>query len=928
MSITVNWKRSSTLKDGAALAPTDTGVVTGVPSLEDGELAVNTSAEDPCLWLRKADDTLAKFRPTAGVRVVDKATDLAVPGTPQAKALKSGDAFLVRFTPNGTTPENRLVVWDEQINSPGPVVGGVATTIAGGWNWAVEPRNFIKQLAAAADVATTGTAGHKLVEGDLQLTIEPGIEELKVYTKGVWVTIFSWQRLRDNFPTNQWAARVLDLPVPVVGQSITDGSTYMVRLDLDGQPLDRMMVWRELTAETVTTAGVAVPQTGEWHIVDQTTWVKSLNSDRDNTTDAKGGDLTVTLEKGKESIKVFDAKAGAWVTVPATDSETVRSWIASLSLFQGTVVENGTVLPGAIDFDALPDLSDPKLASLKALSAHYWIFVGASGTTIRSTDPNGLGRDVNGARLNPGDWIMISNRSTDPAVVDAHWVTVSGDLLSATRARALYSHETWRPGSYETGTVIVHNKSLWRALSAVRVSDGEPVDGVNVAQVETIDLTVATGLAAGADFTIRVDGHTATYTTQVVSESAAVITAKLITALNTEPLITALVKVEAGMVTGGVVDPANAQIKLTALTAGVPFTVTVSRTELAITHVKANVTVSPWVRLDLAAGVRWVPTDAERDAIINLPRQDIIYVLSSAEARGNGALYYYDSANTKWMSFGKGDTPLKLDGGIIVYPDELYWDGTGTKPNGKVIGDLLYTAKTNSVERWSGTAWVDILKNVPFGVPANQDKFVIMDTAGNPSLSNETFHDAVVKSAGPELYSKVIPPGPEPVLIDLGDNTWKVARIFGALEVAGSTIHIFMQGFDQNGTLVTPESELSRIYATLQYGDRNANTVDRSRFLYYDHLSLTWGGRDINSGDGVSVNKAAYPWLDLTITKLYDDYLQIRWHMEYWAYSNVLYSMDAITEWSGTIGHRNMQQIQITGHGQYRLGAQFQITKC
>ena len=213
-------------------------------------------------------------------------------------------------------------------------------------------------------------------------------------------------------------------------------------------------------------------------------------------------------------------------------------------------------------------------------------------------------------------------------------------------------------------------------------------------------------------------------------------------------------------------------------------------------------------------------------------------------------------------------------------------------------------------------------------VPANQDKFVIMDPAGNPSLSNETFREAAIKSAGPELYSKVMPPGPEPVLIDLGDNKWKVARIFGALEVAGSTIHIFMQGFDQNGALVTPEAELTRIYATLQYGDRNANTVDKSRFLYYDHLSLTWGGRDITSGDGVSVNKSAYPWLDLTITKLYDDYLQIRWHMEYWSYGDQLYSMDAITEWSGTIGHRNMQQIQITGYGQYRLGAQLQITKC
>ena len=78
----------------------------------------------------------------------------------------------------------------------------------------------------------------------------------------------------------------------------------------------------------------------------------------------------------------------------------------------------------------------------------------------------------------------------------------------------------------------------------------------------------------------------------------------------------------------------------------------------------------------------------------------------------------------------------------------------------------------------------------------------------------------------------------------------------------------------------------------------------------------------------MSVNRAAYPWLDLTITKLYDNYMQIRWHMEYWSYSDHLYSMDVITEWGASDGIRDMQQIQITGQGAYRLGAQLQITKC
>ena len=241
---------------------------------------------------------------------------------------------------------------------------------------------------------------------------------------------------------------------------------------------------------------------------------------------------------------------------------------------------------------------------------------------------------------------------------------------------------------------------------------------------------------------------------------------------------------------------------------------------------------------------------------------------------------------------------------------------------------MLYTAKTNSVERWSGTAWVDVLKNVPFGDPANKDKFLIVNPAGDPSLSLDTFHDAAVKSAGPMLYSKWIPAGAEPLMIDLGSSTWKVARIFGAIEVAGATNHLFFKGFDKNGNYVTPTSLFRNIYATLQYWDSNANTVDKPRFIYDDQMSITWGGRDTTNGDGITVTKATYPWLDMTITKLYDNYMQIRWHMEYWSYGNQLYSMDAVTEWGASEGIRDMQKFQIASTSSYRLGAVLQITKC
>jgi hypothetical protein len=645
VALIVNWRGTDALVGGSAKAPTDDGLESGKPDaldvngrelLELRELAVNYSAADPCIWLRKNDNTLAKFRPTAGVQVVNRAADLPVPGSTAAQSLKSGDTYLVRYAPDGTTSLNRLVVWDQTLPP------------SGGWNWQVSPRTYVKQLLAAADVATAGPAGQQLQTGDLQLTVDAGHEQLKVYTGRSWVEVFGWDSLRSQIPINRWAGRFSDLPVPALGKPILDGSTYMVRMDLGGAPLDRMFVWRELTPE----AGLAV-QTGEWHIVDQAVWVKSKDSDPDNLTDAKNGDLTVTLEKDRESLKVFDAASSAWVVVPATDSATVKRWISSLSLFQGTAVEIGQTVPGAVDFNALPDLSVPTTPALKDISAHYWIFVGTSGYTVKAGDPGGLGRDINGAKLNPGDWLMVSNRSIDPTKVDAHWVVVSGDLLSATRARALYSHETWRPGSYEAGTVIVFNKALWRSLGPVSISDPAPREGVNVAQVETLLVNAAAGLAAATAFTVTVAGRSFTHTTAAVGESAAVIAADLIAQINADPAASQAVKAEATATPG--------EIKLTATVAGVPFAAVVVAGTVTPAVVTANVTASPWVKIDLASGVRWVATDADRDAITGSPRQDIYFVLSSAAAGGKGALYYYDTGTSKWQSLGGGADSKAID---------------------------------------------------------------------------------------------------------------------------------------------------------------------------------------------------------------------------------------------------------------------------
>ena len=522
----------------------------------------------------------------------------------------------------------------------------------------------------------------------------------------------------------------------------------------------------------------------------------------------QSGDFQTTTERGREELKVWDGNT--WVAVVSTQQ--IKAWIASLNLFEGTVQEVGGAMVGAMDFAALPDLTT---ASTGDLSAHYYTFVGTPGYIIKAADPKGLGADLKGAVLNPGDWLSVVNRATAGNPPNMHWVHIGGDLLAKSRADSLYGLKNWVAGSYEQDTLVNHGGSIWRANSAIIATDVAP-------------------------------------------------------------------------------DAAK----------------------------------SKWTRIALAAGAKSVPADGDLPATAS--PSDLYLVLNSFKGGNKPALFSYDAGASKWQQLGGGDQgiPLTLTGGNVIYPDVLYWDRKSAAPAGRVINDLLLAVNPNVLRRWDGTQWVDILLSVPVGVPADQDKFVIMDPAGNPSLSTDTFHDAAVKAAGPRLYSKYIPPGPEPVFIDLGDNKWKVARICGALEAAGSTIHIFFQGFDHNGNLVTPASNMKTIYGTLQWGDSNANSTAKNRFFYFDHLSLTWGGHDINSGDGVSVTRAAYPWLDLTITKLYDNYMQIRWHMEYWSYSDHLYSMDVITEWGASDGIRDMQQIQITGQGQYRLGAQLQITKC
>lgn len=897
MSIIVNWKRSNKLQGGAALAPTDTGTITGVPVLEDGELAINSNASDPCLWLRKADNTLAKFRPTAGLTMVDTEADLPVIGP----SLHDGDAFVVRKGGDGLSREDRLVVFDAK------AAGG-----AGGWNWDVTPKTWLRDLARTPEVASTGVGRVNLQRGDFSVLLQANHESLSVYTGSQWQEIFGWDTLELRKPTLKWAGRFSDLPVPKLGKPIADGQSYMVEFDLGGQPLDRMVVWRETQKEvpaggtnptrelgklradseppstaysrladlgdpanpdptvqaqfagwvwgywiwegadyavqpadfggagrflngTVLHAGdkvgvantaaagqaptygwrlgasfdtevlrffgaapaVGTVQKGVWHVVEPTHWVHGLAATTDNTTDAKDGDLTFVTEKDKEVIKVFSG--GAWIEIPTTSTEFVRKMIASLSLFEGTTHEDSTTIAGAVPLSALPDLtsSDPLVQAANFQKVgHYWIYVGpdytvpavppasaptgGTGTTGRTLPgaasvPVALRQDLNGAVLRSGEWILIANRGGDGApgnpAPDLHYVHVPSDLLTYSRAIDLFGHRNWQPGNWEQGSLVVFNGSLWRAANAVLAADAAPTETGSIAQVidVTVDAAISAASTAGEVFALTIDGTAARYTTLVAAESQDAIRNGLLAAVQAIPQITNTIKVEATAIAG--------QLRLSARQPGVPFVVTVSA-NLNEAVATANVTASPWVKVPINGGLRFVP--AETDLPVSAKREELFYVLSHSGNNGQGALTYYDSGAGRWQLLGGGaGVPLNLTGGDLIYPDVLLWDGaaTSTKPAGRVVNDLLLNSSQRTLESWDGNRWVlrlddQVLANLTVNA-ANSGHFPYFDSTGLLAVSTKDFNGSVkdvLESEVPKVFPQISTPAS-----DAADSSGSVA---------------------------------------------------------------------------------------------------------------------------------------------------------
>lgn len=74
------------------------------------------------------------------------------------------------------------------------------------------------------------------------------------------------------------------------------------------------------------------------------------------------------------------------------------------------------------------------------------------------------------------------------------------------------------------------------------------------------------------------------------------------------------------------------------------------------------VTAAPWTKVPLSGGVKNVPSDS--DLPVSAPASEVYLVLSSAKAGAKPALYSYDNGSSSWLELGGGSgTPMTLTKG-------------------------------------------------------------------------------------------------------------------------------------------------------------------------------------------------------------------------------------------------------------------------
>jgi hypothetical protein len=398
------------------------------------------------------------------------------------------------------------------------------------------------------------------------------------------------------------------------------------------------------------------------------------------------GDLDILTETNNHQINVFDGTTYQSVF----NEQTVKAWIASGSLFQGTLSSDAGLA-------ALPTPSN-------ANKGFYWTWTGSPSHS--TSVPISV-------TLQVGDWLQSDGLT---------YVHVPSDLMSKLRWESVGSFKTWADGSFEQASLVTHNGALYRANSAIVPGDVAPDDPAakwTKLSFTTIDeltnVEVTTGTLA--------DGQLLRYSLLDAKWKNAKVS---LGDLDDVDLTTT--------------PPTNGQLLSwnTANSRWVPFTVTSSVATLTDVNLGTAPTDGQYLKYN-AAGTNWIPATP----VTNLDGLTDVTLATPSDGqllKFNGTSGQWENITPNYLNPTNGYNKVEIDNKInsLVTGLEHYesvLSRTDTPPATPAANDLyivgttptgLWAGQANKLARWDGTAW-------QFADPRTNETHLVEDVA-------ETWH--------------------------------------------------------------------------------------------------------------------------------------------------------------------------------------------